>query len=408
LAQARLTLVLAALACACACTASPAPREPRLRLGELAVVAEGPCPRLSAASAGGRTLLLYGETGYDLHDWGAGERLAAAQTLAEVTASGVVRDPRLLSGLPRDARGYVPGSLLAGSDGSGAGYLLRVATRYAPRGTGSLFVREHEPYELTSSGWVSSSAPSPLDLGPVTRGLPEPPLKDACEDDELSFVPLSTARARDGSLFVAGRCQDDSHIAYHDTTLVVLHAAAADRAWGVARLPRTQRLSGIVNVDVDARSATDARLVAYEPFEPPRGRHSYYVEWDGRAWRERELGVDAGLMSVAADSAGRTYLAASAHLYRVDGPNVVQVRLPPLSWVKQQPELHVHSVSVLDDDVVWVEASYRARAPAGEKGEVGEIWASALFSNAQLSAPLYCDARELADAALSEVEGVRP
>lgn len=401
----RLIAGAAALASAAIACAPPAPpRPPGLTLGQLSVVAEGPCPRLSMTAAGGRRLLVYGETGYDLHDWAAGERLAAAQTLAELTPAGFVRNPELLRGLPRDARGYVPGSLLAGSDGAGAGYLLRVSTRYAPRGTGALFTREHEPYELTDSGWAPATGSSPFDLGPVTRGLPEAPLAEACASPAPHFVPLSTARAGDGSLFVAGRCQDESHIAYEDTTLVVLRAAAGARKWDVARLPRTDRLSGIVNVDLHARSAGEAQLVAYEPYQPVAGRHSYYVRWDGERWRERDLGIDEGLMSVTADSAGRTYLATSGHLYRLEGEAVIRVELPPLRWVREQPQLHVHDVEVLMDDDLWVEASYRARAPLGEHGEVGELWASALFSTARLPRPLYCDARELAERALSEVE----
>lgn len=377
-----------------------------LVLGDLHLVAEGPCARLSAASMGERRVIVYGDTGYDLHDWSAGEQLAAAQSLVEVTKDGVRRNKTLLRGLPTTSRGYVPGNLELGEDSAGNGWLLRIDTRYAPRGTGSLFVRELDPYELSPSGWARSDAETPLDLGPVARGLPDVPLSDACEDEALRFVPLAWDRAKDGSLLVAGRCQDDSHIAYADTTLVVAHAAPGSSTWEFGQPPRSNRLNGIVNLSITARSRGEAWLTAYEPFSPVNGRQSYLARWDGARWTEVDLGIDEGLMSVASDAEGRLFVAASRGLYRRDVDGLcTKLPLPPLRYTQQQPDLHIHHATVFDAGDLWVEASYRVKVRAGDHGEMTEIWASALYSNVETNAPLYCDAAEEAGNALAEVEG---
>ncbi|MFO0550622.1 MAG: hypothetical protein U0271_19670 [Polyangiaceae bacterium] len=384
-----------------------------LPTGALAVFAEGPCARLSAAELGGRRVLVYGDTGYGLHDWAAGEKLFAAQTIAELTPAGPRRNPALLRGLPLDERGYVPFSLEVGADSTGRGWLLAVETRYAPRGTGALFVRASTPYSYEErDGWSPREGESVVDLGPELPYLPPLPLgrrpasDSPCGDEHLEFLPLSHGFGRDGSVFVSGRCQDESHLAYADTTLVVARAAPHASAWSFARLPRSNRLDGIVNTATFAVSSKDAWVSAYEPFSPVSGRQSYLVHWDGASFEEVDLGIDQGIMSLAGGEDGALYLAAGRGLFKRDARGAVtEVPLPPLHFVARPPELHVHDVRSFERAGVfelWVEATYRVELSAGE-ARVSE-YASALFSNVQTPSPIFCDAREAAPSALAYVD----
>lgn len=369
-------------------------------------MAEGPCARLSMEVAGKRRYLVYGETGYELGDWQAGEIFAAAQSIAEVTPEGVVRDANLFRGLPLDARGYVPGSLELGVDRRGRPWLHRITTRYAPRGQGTLVERDIDAFGTGDEGWVRSSDADGFDMGLAGRDLPEVPMREACDDEKLRFVPLASSLAADGTVFVAGRCQDEGHIAYAETTLVVAHVAPDAERWSWHRLPKSTRLDGIVNMDVFGRSAREAWVVAFEPFAEIQGRQSYLMRWDGSAWREENLDLDEGLIRIAGDAEGRIYLAAGRALYRreVDG-KVQKMPLPPLRFTKTQPDLHVHHVTVDRQNDLWVEASYRVRVPVNARGDKSDAWGSVLYSTARLGNPLYCDAREEAEAALAEVEG---
>lgn len=374
----------------------------------LAVVAEGPCARLSMEPVGKARYLVYGDTGYELGDWQAGEQLAAAQTVAELTAEGWVRDPHFVEGLPLDARGYVPGSLTLGVDSRRKPWLHRTSTRYAARGTGSLLERDIDAFRASERGWIASDDATRFDMGLAAREVPEVPTREACDDERLHFVPLSSSLAADGTVFVAGRCQDGGRIAYAETALVVAHLPPDAKTWTWNRLPHSTRLDGIVNVDVFGRSRAEAWFVAFEPFGAIDGRQSYLMKWDGRAWTEENVDVDEGLMSIAGDAEGRLYLAGGRALYRreTDG-RIGKLTLPPLRFTASQPELHVHHVTVDATDALWVEASYRVRIPTDERGTKSDVWASALFSNARVSGSLYCDAAELAERALAEVEGVK-
>lgn len=374
---------------------------------DLRTIAEGPCAKLSVEAAGERRFIVYGDTGYELADWAAGEQLAAAQSLVEITTAGVVRNRLMLEGLPADGRGYVPASLELGVDSIGVPWLSSIDTRYAPRGTGALFERTSRSYSHRGGAWQPLAEGAALDLGPGS--LPDVPTAEACESQTLKFVALSHAFARDGGVFIAGRCQDASHIAYADTTLVVAHARKGAKEWELARLPRTSRLDGIVNVALFAHRADDAWLTAFEPYANTNGRPSYLVRFDGSQWREVELDIDEGLMSVAGDAEGNVYFAAGRGLYRRSSAGVVErIPLPPLRFTNAQPELHVRRVSAFSSGELWVEAGYRVTRPTGERGEPASGWASVLFSNRVLPLPLYCDAREMAFDALVEIEGSSP
>lgn len=379
-----------------------------VRLAEgLHPVAEGPCAKLSIEAVGDRRFIVFGDTGYELADWAAGEDLAAAQSLIEITAEGPVRNHSMLEGLPRNARGYVPAAIELGRDSTGTPWLASIETRYAPRGTGALFEHTSRAYTLRDGGWQRAADDAPLDLG--KGNLPDVSAKDACEQEGLRFVPLTHSFAPDGSLSIAGRCQDQSHIAYADTTLVVAHAPTGASEWSYARLPKTNRLDGIVNVALYAVSARDAWLTAFEPFAPTNGRPAYLAHFDGSQWREVETGIDDGLMSVAAVADGSLYLAGGRALYRrAPSGEVLRVALPPLRFTRGAPELHVRRVRVFPAGDVWVEAGYRVRRSTGERGEASDVWASALFSNRVLPFPMLCDAREDASVAMMEIEGVAP
>jgi hypothetical protein len=374
---------------------------------ELRAIAEGPCAKLSVEAVGERRFLVYGDTGYELGDWAAGEQLAAAQSLIEITAVGPAQNHAMLEGLPRDARGYLPAAIELGSDSTGTPWLASIDTRYAPRGTGALFERTSRVYRFQGGGWQRAPDNAPLDLG--KGSLPDVSAHDACEDGALRFVPLTHSFATDGSILIAGRCQDESHINYADTTLVVAHATKGESEWSYARLPKTSRLDGIVNVALHAASSADAWLTAFEPYAPTTGRPAYLAHFDGSQWREIDTSIEDGLMSVAGAADGTLYLAGGRALYR-RAPNgqTARVELPPLRFTRGAPELHIRRVRVFPAGDVWVEAGYRVRRPTGERGEASDVWASALFSNRVLPLPIYCDAREEASAAMVEIEGVAP
>jgi hypothetical protein len=380
-----------------ACGAAPAPPTAAAR-GALAVVAEGPCAKLAPYPLGGDVALVFGDTGYELSDWDAGEPWAAAQGMV-VLRGGVWGAARsLLAGLPRDDRGFVPFDVRLGEDTRGAPWLRLTDTAYAERGTGQLLSRRHLDYAWSEGEWQLDEGA--IDLGSASR-VPE---AGPCEDSRLRFVALDFDTTPDGTVFVAGRCQDEKIFAYENTELVVAVLKRGDSAFSYARLPRSQHLSGMVNVDVEAESATRAWVVAYEPFAAPPDRKSYLAEWDGARFAERDLGVDRGLMSVARVG-DRLYLAASDALVRVDdGGTVSLVPLPPVRLAEPPPALHVHTVTSLHD-ALWVQASYRvleARGPAGEKLPRD---ASVLFSTAPVREPLLCDAREPAERAVAAWSG---
>lgn len=374
---------------------------------ELALVAEGPCAKLAAYDVAGERVLVYGDTGYELADWTAGERLATAQSMIAIEGTRAGRAPRLTEGLPRDDRGYVPFDLQVERDSLGAPWLLLTDRRYAQHGKGVLFDDRVESCSLAAEGWRKSGSASPVDLG-RTKALPEVPVAEACEDAKLHFVPLAHTYAADGTVLVAGRCQDESHIAYAETTLVVALARPGKTEWEIGRPPRSSRLDGIVNLGLFARRADDAWLVAYEPFVDPKGRHSFLSHWDGRAWREVDVGVDAGFMSVAGTDDGAIYLAAGSTLVKLP-PNgaAERVALPPPRFVEPAPEQHITRVSVFQGGELWVESSYRVFVPTTgpDGGGDRKVWASALYSNRRLESALHCDAAEPAERALTTVKG---
>jgi hypothetical protein len=385
----------AALLAACVCCgAAPPSSLPAATPGELAVVAEGPCAKLAPYPLGSDVVVVFGDTGYELSDWDAGEPWAAAQSMV-LLRGGVWGTARsLLAGLPRDDRGFVPFDLRVGEDSRGAPWLRLTDTAYAERGTGQLLSRRHLDYAWSDDAWQLDEGA--LELGTASQ-VPE---VGPCEDPRLRFVPLDFDTTPDGAVFVAGRCQDGKIVAYEDTELVVAVARRGQTGFAHARLPRSQHLSGMVNVDVEAESASRAWVVAYEPFAALPDRKSYLAEWDGARFTERDLGVDRGLMSVARVG-DRLYLAASDALVRVDADGSVRlVPLPPVHLAEPAPALHAHTVTALHG-ALWVQASYRvleARGPAGEKLPRD---ASVLFSTAPVREPLLCDAREPAERAVA-------
>ncbi len=398
-------LAMAPTACVPAALDAPTTAPTKFARGTLQPVAEGPCARLSVEALADRRILVFGDTGYELADWAAGERLVAAQSLVELRPDGALHVPALLRGLPHDARGYVPAELRLGARSDGSGWLHAVRTRYAPRGTGQLFVHELSTFTLQADGW----RPHELGLDLGAGRLPELPRTDACEREGLALVPLTHAFGRDGSVHVAGRCQDDHHVAYADTTLVVASAKRGDDRWQFATLPASAKLDGIVNTSLSARAYDDVWLSAFEPYAPTTGRHSYVVHFDGQHWREVDLHLDEGVMSLAERDDGELFIAAGRGLYRRDPQGIVhKLTLPPPRGVAPPPELHVTRVQTFAGGDTWVEASHRVRLPQGERGELADAWASVLYSDVVLPRPLYCDARETASKAVFEIDGSSP
>lgn len=368
------------------------------------VVAEGPCPKLSLQAIGARRFLVYGDTGYDLQGWLPGDELSAAQAIVELRGGRAFRDPKLLAGLPFDGRGYVPGDLVLGGAFNRAAWLLRITSRYNPTGRGALFERTSEGYIYRDHGWIRATEGPPVELPEAAGGLPLLPREAICQRAGLEFVPLASTSSPEGGVLVAGRCADQGPTNLMIPEVLVAHGLPGATAWSVRTIPGANWLDGIINLDLYARSGTDAVLVAYEPFKPPDDRRRFVARFDGAGWRELPLSIDDGLMSVAGTPDGALWFAAGRALYRVDTsmqPTPMPLPLPRFARGKPS-DLHVHTVRAFGPEV-WVEVSYRVMLSAGS--EESPVWASALYANVRPPAhALYCDARERAPLAVYEVE----
>ncbi len=135
------------LSCGAAPQVAQAPEATRAPPGDLQVFAEGPCPKLSIEAAGERRFLVYGDHGRVLAGWLPGDRVATAETLAELRGGRAHRRPSLLRGLPTDARGYVEGELRLGGSAEDP-WLLRTTVRYSLVKRGPLFEREPSGYRF--------------------------------------------------------------------------------------------------------------------------------------------------------------------------------------------------------------------------------------------------------------------
>lgn len=402
----RRTAVALALALAgCGPTPAPVPATAGLVTGSsFVVVAEGPCPKLSLQAIGDRRFLVYGDTGYDLQGWLPGDELTAAQSIVELRGGRAYRSPQLLAGLPADGRGYVPGDLVLGGAFERAAWLLRVTSRYNPTGRGALFERAAEGYVMRDRGWARAKGGHPVELPEAAGQLPPLPRETMCERAGLTFVPLASTSSPAGGVLVAGRCADRGPQNLADPTVLVAHGLPGATAWTVKAVPGAAWLDGIINLDLYARSDADVVLVAYEPFQRPRERQRFAARYDGAAWRELPLPVRDGLMSVTGTPDGALWFAGGRALYRVDAAGrAAPVPLPSLRFARGElADRHIHTVRSFGAEV-WVEASYRVLLPEGSKE--APAWASALFANVRPPArSLYCDARERAPLAVTEVE----
>lgn len=399
----RVVLVVSALVAGCSAAStvtSPASLTPR---SSFAVLAEGPCPKLSLQAAGDRRLIVYGDTGYDLEAWLPGDELAAAQSIVELRGGRAFRDPAWLAGLPSDGRGYVPGDLVIGGEGARP-WLLRITSRYNPTGRGALFERRAEGYSMRGKAWARAEDDHPVELPEAAARLPKLPRESMCEKPGLTFVPLASTRSPAGGVLVAGRCAAAGPANLPDPTILVAHGLPGASAWSVKAVPGADWLDGILNIDVYARGDADAVLVAYEPFQPPKSRRRFAARYDGSSWAELPLAIHDGLMSVTGTPDGALWIAGGRALYRVDRAlDAAPVRLPPLRFARgDAADVHIHTVRSFGAEV-WVEASYRVMTTVGSKEQ--PAWASALFANVEPPArALYCDARERAELAFYEVE----
>lgn len=388
------------LGCGAPTSAREAPPAGSVRHGELAIVAEGPCARLSMRAVGDRRLIVYGDTGYDLRGWLPGDELAAAQSIAVLAPEGPGFDPRLLAGLPRDARGYVGAELELGGPSLDAAWLLRIETRYAPGGTGVLFERRAEGYRLGPRGWSARGHGTQVDRPPAAAKLPALPASSMCAGG-LHFVPLASTSSPEGGVIIAGRCDDDAPQNLPEPEIVVAHGKRGASSWQLARAPLASELDGIVNLELDALSDDDVLLVAWEPFEPIDERSTYAARFDGRAWRALPPPVERPLLSVARRRDGTTYYTTGRELYRVDAAGrAEELPLPmPRHARGAREDLYVRKVDVFDGEL-WVEASHRVAV--GEKQ--APLWASVLYADRSFDFTLHCDMREPADEALTVVD----
>lgn len=392
-----------ALGCGGAAVPTDAPARPGGRPGELAIVAEGPCARLSIETVGPRRFVVFGDTGYDLELWVPGERLAAAQSFVELTVEGAWLRDDLARGLEHDDRGYVPARVELGGSFERSAWARLVTTRYAPHGTGKLFERSARLFARAGERWEPIEGDGPADLPASAAGLPALLEEGVCPDGE-SFEPLAWATSPGGGLFSAGRCQPASITPSATPHFVVQHGAPRAQAWRSTALPEAPFLTGHVNGALFARTEDDVWFAAYEPFARVDARHDYLARWNGSAWQRVELDLPEGIMSVAETDDGTLYLAAGRGLFRRDAAGeITRVTLPPPALVRGAPELHVHTVRLLAGHELWVEASYKVRAPSSDGKAETSAWASVLYGPSQ-GRHYHCDARLPAAEAFAEIE----
>lgn len=348
--------------------------------------------------------MVFGDTGYDLHDWTVGEKLAAAESIVEIQRGEAFRPTGMFAGLPVNSGGYVPADLRLGGTFEQRPWLVLVDTKYAPRGAGSLFEREARGFVFDEGRWQAHRGESPVDLPAEASGLP--PLPDLCEGKPgVRFVKLAGATHPKGDVFVAGRCTQEGPIASQGAPIQVAHGAPGAKAWTVARTPESHVLDGIVNVGMWARRGDDVYLVAYEPFKPPESRQPYLARWDGKGWSQIETGLPEGLMSVSGTDDGTLWIAGGRAVYRrpAGAAAFAKVDLPPLRFASdaRPSTLRLHTVRALAADDVWIEGTYRIKVKKGE--EETELRSGVLFRSRPGPVHL-CDAREPAEKAFTRAE----
>lgn len=372
----------------------------------LHVVAEGPCAKLSVQTISDRTFVVYGDTGYDLHDWAAGEQLAAAQAVVEIKDGTAHHLRGFTEGLPLDAGGYVPADLRLGGSFADRAWLVATDTRYAPRGKGALFAREARSYVLAGSAWQARREASPVELPSSAASLPALPEASMCPEGTRFVVLAATVHAH-GDVHQAGRCQGEGPISAERAPIWIAHGAPGSARWEVHRAPESHVLDGIVNVAFWSRRPDETWMVAYEPFKPPAERQPYLARWDGRVWAQVETGLPEGLMSVTGTADGVLWIAAGRGVYRMSpGGTITPVPIPALRFADEAhpASMRLHTVRATGPDDVWIEGAYRARVPPKDgKGNPTEQRASVLFRSKPAAAH-FCDAREPAELAFTRVD----
>lgn len=372
----------------------------------LHVVAEGPCAKLSVQTISERTFVVFGDTGYDLHDWTVGEQLAAAQAVVEMRDGVAHRLRGFTEGLALDAGGYVPGDLRLGGVWPGRAWLVATDTRYAPRTKGALFTRTSRSYVLEGGGWRPRREASPVELPPAAASLPPLPEQEICASGTRFVVLAATADAR-GDVHQAGRCQGEGPVSAERAPIWIVHGASAAGRWQAHRAPESHVLDGIVNVAFWSRRPDETWMVAYEPFKPPAERQPYLARWDGRAWSQVETGLPEGLMSVTGTADGSLWVAAGRAVYILPPRGAfTRVTVPALRFADDPhpSTLRLHTVRATAPDDVWIEGTYRVRLPAKDgKGSPTDTRASVLFRT-KPGPTHFCDAREPAELAFTRVD----
>ncbi len=402
-----LLLVLGIVGHGCA-TARPI-RAPALPADAFHGVVSGLCPKLDVARVGDRTFLVYGETGYQLGDWHPGDTLAAAQSLAEVRGERVLRNLTLLQGLPSNAGGWVPGDLSIGGASMDEAWVLKTTSRYAPRGRGALFTHALDPYTWNGREWVRYTSGDFVGLPVPARSLPDLDQEGLCRrhDPSLRFVRVTSGVLHStGHVWVAGRCQNESHVNYRPTRIMVAHGAPGARQWIVRDVPASAQLDAIVNLGLYARAPDDVYLIAYEPFVPLDRRVPFLAHFDGTDWGIEHPPMTTGLTSVSGLEDGTLWVGAGRGLWRRDAAgrwDEVPLPAPPFAQRFRKGAMRVTDVWAFAPDDVWVAVAFAARVTR-EGGDKVEVRARALYRNRPWDVPLYCDAREPVEDALVVVQ----
>lgn len=365
----------------------------------LTVAIEGPCPKLRVWDTGKELAVVWGTYGLEgATPIEARTSLATEQAFGFVRGSGIEVVPALFSGLPRNARGYVPADIELGGVFPDAAWLSRVDTRLAKINRGALFERSRSYLVWEDGRWTES--PNGRDV--VLSGLRTPPFIEGTICTQLGegvhFARHATERLPSGEVITAGRCEDELQRA--KSGVVVATLAREDGTWSLASLPPSPMFEEIVNVDLVYAKKSDAWLYVYTPYdETPRP--AYVMHYDGSRWAPETVPFDGPIVSMARTDDGTLWAIARFRELYTRSPQGAWSRMPlPAARFADRapPDLRVIELQTTGRDA-WVHAAYPiVLRPPGTDPKPSR--SHILYTTRRWDHPLFCDATSPAASAI--------
>lgn len=252
-----------------------------------------------------------------------------------------------------------------------------------PPGSQAVVDHHHASFRWTGAGW---SGRDEHGEGLVPTDAPEIRI---CEGrrQRLGFQPQAASTAPDGTLFVAGRCQNTSMAGLRPPLVMLarLHPGAAE--WEGFEAPDTADFEYILSLGLWARSAEEAWLTARDTF-PGRSPQPWLARFEGASLAKVAVPFEGATTSVAGRADGTVWVASGGAVWE-RGPTGawVRLRLPELKGAGPLEAMGTWSAG----RQLWVIA-FATRGT--------EHVAALLRSGETRPAPLRCDPRAPANAAL--------